>query len=817
MAIPQVRSADYEVAQFSPVRFEKSVPRKVNYYPSIERLRGTQDFNSFSFKLRLAESDTQLVRSVRVALPIDARFYTQVEAVQGDKFQEAGLRQVCVLEGDETGNSHSNIALGTNILKCFQSLEVRLNGHVMSCNSDFIDVVDFVHCDGTSEFGPKPNTGSVKPLSIIPLNRVHGNTFGRIRTGESVSITQPHELLMGQSMNVQNQSFADRNRAFLEDCEEEPLVDGRARSVYRGTLLVDVNVGLFANTYRKNAVGQTYKNIAYPFLRELFMVFTWNNLENPLEGSVAPIARNFRPWVKHMFQVGSELYYFFNGQKLECRNPIAAVDVSWREDPTLVLEIVQKTPELQSYQLSYPAFTFHKTDEVKVQNSAGVLTFPNMHIAFRTIQSPSLIYIYARPGFRFRETWLMAGMFRTFLTKKLRLRINTQVGAVFNLDAKNLYELSMQAFSNYMTFNEWISQPVICLNLACLGAPAVQANDWVISSVDIECELEATKLFAEELDAYKHTDGFLHGFPVLSTAIYKTSSTPVKQYDITISHKQKVYNYALASVKTAQDKRLARSHESTHEISMRCRNFNAQEFAGYEFLDVYTLLYNTNSTRRKAVAIYKADASRQEIGITVLQTFNVNRENTQIEITGRFQFNSAAYGATPVWEAGIVNGKLLLNAIDCATHLKLGFDIVDSGGSNSRRPYLAGLLAANGAQFNGGAAYRPWGVKVVRINAAHVYGFKPFKISLLRSDPKTADVGVGSDEWGWIMQPKAHAADGVPNYLDELTAELCVLCERGNQIGLMGRNSVTENPLVLGKHYVVKDTLPEKPKTEIEW
>ena len=179
MSIPVVRSRDYEVSQFRPVRFERSVNRRVNYYPCIESLALTKNFNSFSFKIRQSASDSQLVRSIRLNLPITAKFYSQQSENGGheDPYIAEGFHQISVLEGSGGGNNNPNIALGENILKCFKSIEVRVNGTAMSMNSDFISVLDFVHSDGLSEFGPKPSTGSAKPIASMPLNRVWENSF----------------------------------------------------------------------------------------------------------------------------------------------------------------------------------------------------------------------------------------------------------------------------------------------------------------------------------------------------------------------------------------------------------------------------------------------------------------------------------------------------------------------------------------------------------------------------------------------------------------------------------------------------------------
>ena len=50
-----------------------------------------------------------------------------------------------------------------------------------------------------------------------------------------------------------------------------------------------------------------------------------------------------------------------------------------------------------------------------------------------------------------------------------------------------------------------------------------------------------------------------------------------------------------------------------------------------------------------------------------------------------------------------------------------------------------------------------------------------------------------------------------------MKCDLCCLCERGNQIALVGRNAVQENPIVIGKHFVKKNALPEDPSSSVDW
>ena len=115
---------EYRPTEYQCVRYGKSVPRRISKYHCIENLAGTKEFNTMTFRIRFPDSNRHLITNLRLALPVEAKFYRQTNPAN---LADDGRRQVSCIVADYTDNNQANIAVSDSLMRCFASVECYVN------------------------------------------------------------------------------------------------------------------------------------------------------------------------------------------------------------------------------------------------------------------------------------------------------------------------------------------------------------------------------------------------------------------------------------------------------------------------------------------------------------------------------------------------------------------------------------------------------------------------------------------------------------------------------------------------------------------
>ncbi len=497
---------DTKIQQFTPIRNSPVWRRAVRQYHCEEDVANTSDFTRLQFKVHCQEKNL-VCGDARIVFPLELMaFYGDPD----DLTRQSTPMSMAVNDG----KASCNIAISQNApWNAFETVNTVVNtkvytekprsyGKMLSSTYQSVSELQFMN---NHSLKPIANTARDPRLLITQQHPVLNHNGEP--TGSSVTVHRSDNEPTAFSLENANSGFLERSRHFQDNLNDSGLS-------WEGDISSLLNCGPFSAEAR----GQGNDQI--PFIEDLFLSLVFKQTKCSLDAGLAPSrgADYRKVIIQSLFEfLTPATASFFKKKAPPALQFPTHYILKWTSRPYIQIEWLSYNPAamLPMYRLQGFQYKLTKSNEffLPLTDRMDERNVFSPRVSTQCLSVPNKLYIWAELSENSaRDSFLFGGAFRTceIVNKTLMVRVNGESHIIDRPDNQSMLFKWWKRHSNSVAeYPTWQKCPVIILTPNEIGLSNWLENDAILSTVEVSCDIQLSKLQHIEYNTAISEDGLI--------------------------------------------------------------------------------------------------------------------------------------------------------------------------------------------------------------------------------------------------------------------------------------------------------------------